>query len=481
MNLRHFAVATFVPVAVMIAAMALKPLWRDEYWSLFFSDPSLPLAELFGGRWRNEVHPPLYYVLLHGWRHVFDHPFALRLMSPLLLIVTGALTLRHAPRSHRRTVTTFLLVCLGSYWVIYFATEIRPYTLLFCLTGLSVLLTREWVQADPPGWAVCLCWTTVGAMMALTHYFGALWFACLGLVIGLDALRARRIGRFLTVGALTIAALVPLIGWLVWSLPVLDLSDEMTQRSAAEKFAAGMQQLSRGLVVKTFLSNPVVTLLGVAGLIGAIRWRDHIGGVLLYAALLSVGLAFALHMFAVELIKERAFIVIMPAILYILAARLAKRQSRWTAFVPWAAALTPLLFAPEYFKNREGIPDMQAYLARYAGACDGQPVLAYYRQNAQRHFYPDATRSIMKGWDADPVFAPDLLDARQVRSAPATDCPVRAVGVLLSRQPDEQADMDAVFSRAGLDIQTLVPMSFGQGRNRIWIDPDAEDGGQTPT
>ncbi len=37
LNLTHFACATAVPILVMPAAMMFKPIWRDEYWSLYFA------------------------------------------------------------------------------------------------------------------------------------------------------------------------------------------------------------------------------------------------------------------------------------------------------------------------------------------------------------------------------------------------------------------------------------------------------------
>ena len=42
-NLRAFAIATLVPVTMMIVAMWMKPLWRDEYFTQYFADPDQSL------------------------------------------------------------------------------------------------------------------------------------------------------------------------------------------------------------------------------------------------------------------------------------------------------------------------------------------------------------------------------------------------------------------------------------------------------
>lgn len=85
----RLAWATLVPIALMIVAMALKPMWRDEYWSLYFTEPRFSLIELVTGRMHWETHPPLYFVFLAVWRTVSDADIWIRALA-LPFLAAGA-------------------------------------------------------------------------------------------------------------------------------------------------------------------------------------------------------------------------------------------------------------------------------------------------------------------------------------------------------------------------------------------------------
>ena len=74
--------------AVVLLALALRllrlgfqPLWWDEGWSVYFAKTTLgSMARLTAV----DIHPPLYYALLHFWIALFGaSPLALRLLSVL--------------------------------------------------------------------------------------------------------------------------------------------------------------------------------------------------------------------------------------------------------------------------------------------------------------------------------------------------------------------------------------------------------------
>lgn len=471
-NFKLFALVTLIAVGVMFMAMIIKPMWRDEYWSLFFSDASVDFSTLLQGRLRDEVHPPLYYFFLHYWQNVFGSVFGMRLLSIVMLGLTTIGLFKLTPDDRKMHLKAFLLVCLGSYWVIYFVSEIRPYVMLFCLVALSVFLIPKFLQSGEPQKRYYIYWLLCGAALGLTHYFGGLWFACAALITGISTWQAGYKYRFFILGFASVIGLLPLVGWLLWSLPVLDLSDEQSMRSIYEKFEFASSQYFRGLLVKTFASNPIVTIIGFGGIIAALKFKNRLHSTLILSVILASFLAFLLHFTFVELIKERAFIVIMPALLFILSSELVERHSKFMKYLPIATAVMPILFLGEYFKNREKIPELQKYIASYASECESADLLAYYRPTLQPEFYPMATERIMTTGRLKSLSEYNILDARIAKAFNNSECPIKAIAVLMPKNNDElTTEAMSLFSKAGLNEGGLTEHRFGSGRNIVWTSP----------
>src|SRR5262249_30638015 len=154
-------------------------------------------------------------------------------------------------------------------------------------------------------------------------------------------------------------------------------------------------------VLKTAGSNlalAALAALGAAPLLRRLRTGD---GVIAAAAAAVVAFVFVMHLFWQPSIKERAFIVVMPAVIYLMAraasAATENKATRWlVAAVPAAAALSPLLGVSEHFKDRERFGEV-AKVYREAGDCDGAPVLAYFRTQQHPAYYPLFTRTALVG------------------------------------------------------------------------------------
>jgi uncharacterized membrane protein len=114
-------------------------LWFDEGWSVRVSH--LGLVDIVRQSVTEDTHPPLYYLLLHGWVELFgDSEAAVRSLSALL----GALLIPVVYRLGIRLVgtsvglTAALFVAVSELHVRY-SQEARMYTLLALLSGLSFL------------------------------------------------------------------------------------------------------------------------------------------------------------------------------------------------------------------------------------------------------------------------------------------------------------------------------------------------------
>lgn len=201
--------ALVATAALVLAGVALRlgttsPLWLDE--ALSANIASLPVADLLGAL-RRDGHPPLYYLLLHGWTAVVgDGDVAVRALSTVFALATLPLLWVAARRVGGRwcgLATTVLYAT--SPFAIRYATETRMYSLVAFLVVLGWLAVRRAQQrATLP--RLVLVSIVAGALL-LTHYWSLF---LLGAVVGLlvlQAWRARRTGRG-AAGPLRLAAAV---------------------------------------------------------------------------------------------------------------------------------------------------------------------------------------------------------------------------------------------------------------------------------
>ncbi len=464
LNLRAFALATLVPVAMMLVAMWMKPLWRDEYFSQFFADPRESLSFLFVDRWAPDPHPPAYNPLLWLWSHVSVNPFWQKCLSLVWLGMGALAALKLTAARHRQRLLVFLLICIGSYWVIYFATEIRPYVMNFTLSALLTLGAVKILETEKPGLSLYLFWLLIGVMLSLTHYFGALWFACLGFVIGITQLSSGRKSAFITTGLISAIGMIPILLWANYSYGQMDFSAIANDAPLAERFVAGAKQFLRGMVIKTFGSNPLITFLSLGALGAALMGRNRTNAALMRAAILTVIMAFVLHLFFVNMIKERAFIVIMPALLWVMAGAINATQHKWARFIPAVTMVMPFLFIPEYFKNKEQIPELLAAMEPHRSACQDQPLAVYYRPALPKDLYP---------WTSEKLFgdfAGELVDLKEATHLKETPCPVLAVSVLLPKNDKAMIEeATGYLLKAGYKLDDIEFRKFGKGRTLLWL------------
>ncbi len=146
-------------LALLVRAWQLdwQPLWWDEGYSIYFA--SEPLARMV---WltSNDIHPPFYYALLHGWLRFALSPVSARLLSLLI----GALTLplfawlatQMAPTRPRSAWFAAALLLINPLHL-YYSQEVRMYGLAMALGIASTLClwqaaTRLWQNQPARRW-----------------------------------------------------------------------------------------------------------------------------------------------------------------------------------------------------------------------------------------------------------------------------------------------------------------------------------------
>ena len=127
-----------------------QPLWWDEGYSVYFATE--PIGRMLGLT-AHDIHPPLYYALLHGWLSLWQsaQPLVLRLFS--LLIGVAALPLlawlAHTffPHQARLPQLAMFLLLINPLHLFY-SQEVRMYGLALALGMASTVFFWQIIGAD---------------------------------------------------------------------------------------------------------------------------------------------------------------------------------------------------------------------------------------------------------------------------------------------------------------------------------------------
>lgn len=463
-------------LAILIAAVFLRAYWRDEYIALYFSGRGMSLHDALTQRMVHDVHPPLYFVILHFWRAVAEPEIWARCFN-FVALALGAAGVWLLGRKRPSETLLFLALCAGSYWVIFYSIEVRMYLMLFWLCAATVLVLRNALEAPSPRLSDAALFAAIGALASLSQFFGALWIAAAGLWMGLGYLREGKFSAFVLWGGASVLAIAPAAAWILYVRPDQNPVAAIPLAPLGNALYYSSEQFLRGLVVKTFGSNLAAAFVLFACLPALLRRRDRFDGLLALASITVVLVAFALQLFVVPMIKERAFIVVMPAVMYLIVraidlAAQEGRARRARALVPLFALISPLFFLGEYSKDREHFDEVRALVTP---ACAGQPVVAYNRESViGPDFHALLTQLVLNGGGGDPV----ALDTAEMMAdgvlAPASACPVRAVALAMPNGESVlHEEARTRFRALGVPIDDLQERSFGDGRQLVYVAREA--------
>lgn len=150
-------------------------LWFDELFGVGLG--YLGWGQLLTRAVADQTNPPLFYLLLKGWMGIGAvGPFQLRLLPFLIgvLELSPILRLLRLLRLPRGTRLTVLLLAAVSPLLVFYAVEIRAYTLLSLLTTAAMAETWLMLQGGEHDRAAAARLATLNVLLPLTHYYG--WF-----------------------------------------------------------------------------------------------------------------------------------------------------------------------------------------------------------------------------------------------------------------------------------------------------------------
>ena len=173
-----------VLTALLLRGMDLTAggIGLDEGYSLLLSElPFLDILEQY--RW--DTHPPLYSVVLHGWRIAFGSgPIALKSLS-VLCGTLGVIAALLAVRRRRGPIVGILagwFIAVAPFHIAY-SRELRGYALAFLALSVFEWCFAQWVlgptsqrqhrraRAWLVGWAIA-AWVAVNTQYAAWYFVG---------------------------------------------------------------------------------------------------------------------------------------------------------------------------------------------------------------------------------------------------------------------------------------------------------------------
>ena len=171
-----------VALGVVLRFVTRSPLWLDE--ALSVNIARLPLGEIPAAL-RHDGHPPLYYVLLHGWMSAFGTgDLAVRSLSGLFAVVTLPVAwLVGRRRGGPLLGWLFMGVLALSPFALRYATETRMYSFVVLLVLVGYLLVDDVVRRGRAGLGRLVAISVVSGLLLLTHYWSLWLLGAVGLVL----------------------------------------------------------------------------------------------------------------------------------------------------------------------------------------------------------------------------------------------------------------------------------------------------------
>ncbi|HYM81321.1 MAG TPA: glycosyltransferase family 39 protein [Candidatus Limnocylindria bacterium] len=420
--------------AILLLALALRvvdlggeSVWIDEGFSIRLA--RMPLPELLPAA-SHDIHPPLYYFLLHFWVGLFgSSEAAVRSLS----VVFGMLGIALVARLGRRwlgaetgLLAAFLLAI--SPFHVHYSQEARAYAQNLFFTLLSLVAFLSWMEHG--GTRRALVYVAATALMVYTHSYGWLAVLAQNLVAVLPRFRPLRPrGPNLAVWFLSQAGLGLL--FLPW-LAVLRTQVHLVQISF---YAGAPTWLTLGGTLIGYAGSPALLALSLLGFgwaalrVGgtgedSVRPR-RVAELLVLWIVLLVFVPFAISNLWFPTYIRRATMGALPAWYLLVAAGVARMRSvRWQAALVAAFTILCAIELASYYRevNKERWREAVRAIEREARAGDLVLFNQWYSKRDAYDYYARRTDLVLlpfpelgQPWGADPEARLERLVADRAR------------------------------------------------------------------
>lgn len=283
-----------------LGAMLVEPEWREaRFWQAFLQpeDPFV-FGRIAQGLAEHDIHPPLYFWLLHLWILVFGMSAQ---AGPLLNIALATATTLGVFFLGRTLLRDHLLAALGAliYAILPGAVAMaflaRQYELLALITVLFFWLVASVWKDGRVGWGRAVAAVVLGAAGLLTHYH-FVFVAIFGFALLAYRLRGQMRALAALAGSAAAAVLATFLGHPGYLQPILDMRERMPDFTWSEFLYRALRVLHTftegvGFVapLRSAIAEGLVPYYGAAG--GVLRWATVALEVLVAAVVAGVVLA----------------------------------------------------------------------------------------------------------------------------------------------------------------------------------------------
>jgi len=319
-----------------LSGLGSKPLWLDEAYSAFAADHGLSFIWTIVPRY--DVHPPLYYSMLHLWDLAFgDALLARRLLGLLFGTATIAAAaacaatlagIAGADRLGRAMITTIVAVLVALQPLMIIMTQqVRPYPVMILVYTIGVLAILRLLAAAGTAGRRWRGWVGVvfiaEALLLWLHALGPFYAASLSIALAVALVRLRP-GRTEWIAAIIGQVLVGL----VYLPAVLILADQAPTWAHSSWLKFDPAGIGDALSTIYLLPGAAVTVAGlsamaIGGVVLARRGAMAAGAALLVLGLLPTALSLVASLTVAPVFLARTLSPTTVPMLLLMGASLA--------------------------------------------------------------------------------------------------------------------------------------------------------------
>ncbi|MDX1992487.1 MAG: glycosyltransferase family 39 protein [bacterium] len=354
--------------AFLVHWLDFTPLWADEGWTIQATDDLNPVVTVRD--WvAVDVHPPLFFILLDGWRaFTGDSIFELRYFSVLLSLLGVAVMFRLGQSVYSTRAGVLAALFYGLHDLVKVLTqEVRHYPLQMLLVAVVLWMYWRWWRR---GWrlpkrSTGLAFVLAGAALLYTHYWGG--FVLLGLAVHALLTARKRLLPFIVA-----FAAIGLL-YLPW-LPVV-IRQVTMERPFGLPHALTNGRYVYAVLIYQLVGVPELfwIVMGAAGLIGSFsprRWPPTAASLLPLPVILLPPLLSVLINTVYPILSFRSLAVVVPAVMLLAAHGLSRFRMPEQGFIVAFVLLYSLSKTSAQPLERPPWPPIAAYLGQHTTAQD---------------------------------------------------------------------------------------------------------------
>ncbi|XDD45027.1 dolichyl-phosphate-mannose--protein mannosyltransferase [Leptospira sp. WS39.C2] len=189
-----------------------QSLWTDELYSVYAS--SLKNWNVFWDYLASDPHPPLFQVLLAFWMNINPNPteFYIKLF-PIFISILNLIVLFFLTKSWENSKRfIFLFLFSFSPGAIYYAQEVRSYSLLLCLSSVILVIFDGFLGQSRDKKRLTLI-LVLSVLISYVHLFGFIFVGSLYFIFWIKFLieKDNKSKDLIIIGILTFIFFIPFI------------------------------------------------------------------------------------------------------------------------------------------------------------------------------------------------------------------------------------------------------------------------------